>query len=62
MGMVVISSTLSVVPIETTLSTEAEPFGEAGRALETAFPRFADDLSWWMEAAKAQRQRKAPPY
>jgi hypothetical protein len=36
--------------------------GDGGQALERAFPRFADDLMWWVEAAKAQRQRKAPPY
>jgi NAD(P)H-dependent FMN reductase len=62
MGMVVVSSTLSVGPIGTTLSAEADPIGEGGHALEQAFPRFADDLSWWVEAAKVQRQRKAPPY
>jgi NAD(P)H-dependent FMN reductase len=62
MGMVVVSSTISVGPIAMTLSAEAEPIGESGKALEVAFPRFADDLSWWVEAAKAQRQRKAPPY
>ena len=27
-----------------------------------AFPRFADDLAWWMEAARAQREKKKPPY
>ena len=62
MGMVVISSTIAVGPIGQTLSTEGEPLGESGQALENAFPRFADDLMWWVEAAKAQRQRKAPPY
>ncbi len=62
MGMVVVSSTISVGPISATLSAEAEPIGESGKTLEVAFPRFADDLSWWVEAAKAQRQRKAPPY
>jgi hypothetical protein len=36
--------------------------GESGKALEGAFPRFADDLMWWVEAAKMQRQRKQPPY
>ena len=45
-----------------TLSAEGEPIGEGGKALERAFPRFADDLTWWIEAAKAQRARKAPPY
>ena len=62
MGMVVVSSTISVGPIAATLSAEAEPIGESGKTLEVAFRRFADDLSWWVEAAKAQRQRKAPPY
>lgn len=62
MGMVVISSTIGVGPIGQTMSAEGEPFGENGEALENAFPRFADDLAWWVEAAKAQRQRKAPPY
>src|SRR4030081_2107282 len=58
MGMVVISSTLAVGPIAQTLSADGQPLGEGGKALEHAFPRFADDLSWWMEAAKAQRERK----
>ena len=62
MGMVVVSSTIAVGPIAQTLSAEAEPVGAAGQAVEQAFPRFADDLMWWVEAAKAQRQRKAPPY
>ncbi|MBV9065314.1 MAG: NAD(P)H-dependent oxidoreductase [Bradyrhizobium sp.] len=62
MGMVVVSSTISVGPIGTTLTAEAIPIGEGGQALEKAFPRFADDLSWWVEAAKEQRRRKVPPY
>ncbi len=62
MGMVVISSTIAVGPIGQALSTEGEPTGESGAALTRAFPRFADDLAWWVEAAKAQRERKAPPY
>lgn len=62
MGMVVISSTIGVGPIGQTLSAEGEPTGDGGKALAHAFPRFADDLSWWVEAGKAQRQRKAPPY
>ncbi len=62
MGMVVISSTIAVGPIGQTLSAEGEPTNESGQALETAFPRFVDDLTWWVEAAKAQRERKAPPY
>ncbi|MDB5437519.1 MAG: NADPH-dependent reductase, partial [Phenylobacterium sp.] len=62
MGMVVISSTLTVGPITDTLSADAQPAGEAGQALERAFGRFADDLAWWTEAARAQRARRAPPY
>jgi NAD(P)H-dependent FMN reductase len=62
MGMVVVSSTIGVGPIGQTLSSEGEPTGDAGKALESAFPRFADDLTWWVEAAKQQRERKQPPY
>ena len=62
MGMVVVSSTIAVGLISHTLSAEGEPVGEAGKALEASFPRFADDLAWWIEAARAQRQRKPPPY
>ena len=62
MGMVVISSTIAVGPIAQTLSEQGEPTGEGGEVLERTFPRFADDLAWWMEAARAQRAKKAPPY
>src|SRR6195256_2877703 len=62
MGMVVISSTIAVGPIGQTLSAEGEPLGEGGSALAAAFPRFADDLAWWIEAAKDQRARKKRPY
>jgi NAD(P)H-dependent FMN reductase len=62
MGMVVVSSTLTVGPIGEALDAEAKPTGDAGRALQRTFPRFADDLAWWTEAAKSQRGRKAPPY
>ena len=62
MGMVVISSTLTVGPIAQTLDEAGQPIGDAGRALERAFGRFADDLAWWTEAAGAQRARAAPPY
>jgi NAD(P)H-dependent FMN reductase len=62
MGMVVISSTIAVGPIAQSLSADGKPVGEGGKALERAFPRFADDLFWWVEAAKAQRARQAPPF
>jgi NAD(P)H-dependent FMN reductase len=62
MGMVVISSTLTVGVIHETLDEHARPRGEAGKSLDRAFDRFADDLAWWTEAAKAQRAKRAPPY
>src|ERR1700726_4917864 len=62
MGMVVISSTLSLGPIAKTLTANGEPQGHAGQFLDGPFPRFADDLAWWAEAARSQRARKAPPY
>jgi NAD(P)H-dependent FMN reductase len=62
MGMVVISSTLTVGSITSALNEAAEPIGEGGARLERAFGRFADDLAWWTDAASAQRQRKKPPY
>ena len=62
MGMVVISSTIGVGQIAQALSPEGKPVGEGGKVLERAFPRFADDLAWWVEATKAQRARKPPPY
>jgi NAD(P)H-dependent FMN reductase len=62
MGMVVVSSTIAAGPIAQALSAEGQPVGEGGKALEHAFPRFAEDLLWWVEAAKEQRARKKPPY
>jgi len=62
MGMVVISSTLAVGSIAHALSADGTPTGESGKQLEAAFPRFADDLAWWIEAVRLQRSRKAPPY
>src|SRR6201987_5899966 len=62
MGMVVVSSTISAGPIAQTLSAEGQPIGEGGKALAHAFPRFAADFLWWVEAAKAQRAKKQPPY
>ena len=62
MGMVVVSSTIAVGPIAQTLAADGAAMGAGGEALERAFPRFADDLMWWVEAAKEQRRRKKPPY
>jgi NAD(P)H-dependent FMN reductase len=62
MGMVVTSSTIAVGSISQALSESGEPVGEGGKQLVRAFPRFAEDLTFWIEAAKAQRARKKPPY
>ncbi len=62
MGMPVIPSTLTVGQISQALDENAKPTGDGGKALERAFPRFADDLAWWAEAAREQRKKKAPPY
>jgi NAD(P)H-dependent FMN reductase len=62
MGMIVISSTLTVGPIASTLNEAGDATGDAGASLERAFPRFADDLRWWAEAAKTQHAKRAPPY
>ncbi|WP_439532149.1 NADPH-dependent FMN reductase [Polymorphobacter sp.] len=62
MGMVVVSSTLAVGGIGRALDRDGKPIGDGGAALAKAFPRFADDLGWWAEAARAQRAKVAPPY
>jgi LDH2 family malate/lactate/ureidoglycolate dehydrogenase len=60
--MVVISSTLMAGPITAALDEEGKPTGDGGAALERAFPRFAADLEWWVDAGRAQRERQSPPY
>ena len=62
MGMVVASSTLAVGPIAQTLDAAGQTTGDAGASLSRAFPRWADDLAWWTNAARAQRAVQAPPY
>ena len=62
MGMAVISSILPVARIGKTFDAEGRPVGDEGKQLERLFPRFADDLNWWIDAARAQRERQAPPY
>ena len=62
MGMVVVSSTLTVGPIAQTLDAQGHPIGDAGAALQRAFGRFADDLAWWTRAATVQRATTPPPY
>jgi NAD(P)H-dependent FMN reductase len=62
MGMVVVSSTLAVGGIGRALTADGRPSGEGGEQLTRAFPRFAADLGWWIEAARTQRARTPPPY
>ena len=62
MGMIVISSALSVGPVTDTLDEQGRPVGPAGKSLEHHFPTFADDLAWWANAARAHRAVKSPPY
>jgi len=62
MGMVVTSAPLAVGGIGQALSAAGEPTGDGGAALEKSFPRFADDLAWWTNAARLQRAKVPPPY
>ena len=62
MGMVVISSTITVGQVSQALDAEGRPTGEGGEALARGFPRFAADLEWWSQAARRQRAAQAPPY
>jgi NAD(P)H-dependent FMN reductase len=62
MGMVVVSSALAVGGIGHAFDADGEPTGEGGASLARAFPRFADDLAWWTEAARTQRAKQDPPY
>jgi NAD(P)H-dependent FMN reductase len=62
MGMIVISSSLAIGPITEALDEDGNPIGTSGAYLDRRFPRFVDDLTWWMDAAAAQRLRSKPPY
>jgi NAD(P)H-dependent FMN reductase len=62
MGMIVVSSSITIGPITEALDEEGNPIGASGDYLDHRFPRFVDDLTWWMEAASAQRLRSKPPF
>ncbi|HZG33353.1 MAG TPA: NADPH-dependent FMN reductase, partial [Sphingopyxis sp.] len=62
MGMVVTSTPLSLARIGGAFDEGGQPAGEDGGRIAKAFPRFADDLGWWIDAAGAQRARQAPPF
>ncbi|WP_217908049.1 NADPH-dependent FMN reductase [Parasphingorhabdus flavimaris] len=62
MGMVVTSMPLALGGVHKAFDETGAPTGSDGDRLARNFPKFADDLRWWAEAAKAQRSRKDPPY
>lgn len=62
MGMVVIPSMLSVGQISKALDEDGMPTGSDGESLDRNFGRFADELTWWADAAEAQKARAKPPY
>jgi len=62
LGMIVTSTSLSLARIGGAFDADGKPAGEDGGRLEKAFPRFADDLAWWIDAASGQRERQAPPF
>ncbi len=62
MGMVVTSTPLSLARIGGAFDEGGQPAGEDGGRIAKAFPRFVDDLGWWIDAAGAQRARQAPPF
>ena len=62
MGMIVVSQFAVGRPDFESLVRQGRADRRRWKALEGAFVGFADDLSWWVEAAKAQRAKKAPPY
>ena len=62
MGMVVTSTPLSLARIGGAFDADGQPAGEDGGRIAKAFPRFADDLGWWIDAANGQRVRQDPPF
>ncbi len=62
MGMAVTSSILPVGRICGAFDADEQPTGEDGARLVKSFPRFADDLNWWIDAAKTQCAKVDPPY
>ena len=62
MGMPSVSSYFPVPRIGTALSEDGEPQGDAAEHMERSFTRFASDLVWWAEAAKAKRAEGPAPY
>lgn len=55
LGMAVVPATIAVPQVGQTLDAEDMPQGSAGEAMVRAFGGFADELLWWVEAARRQR-------
>jgi NAD(P)H-dependent FMN reductase len=62
MGIVVVSSTVTVGQVSEALDADGHPTGPGGDALTRSFPHFAADLEWWAEAGQRQRAEHTPPY
>lgn len=62
MGMVVTSTPLSLARIGGAFGEDGRPAGEDGARIAKAFPRFADDLGWWIDAARAQKAKQGLPF
>ena len=62
MGMVVTSTVLALGGVHKAFDESGVPTGVDGERLARNFPKFADDLRWWAEAALKQRSERAPPY
>ena len=62
MGMIVTSTPLSLARIGGAFDADGQPAGEDGGRIAKAFPRFADDLYWWIDAAAAQHAKTGRPF
>lgn len=62
MGMVVTSTPLALGGVHKAFDEAGTPTGGDGERLVRNFPKFAEDLRWWAEAAMTQRAKRAPPY
>ena len=62
MGMIVTSTARSLARIGGAFDADGKPAGEDGGRIAKAFPRFADDLNWWIDAAAVQRAKAGTPF
>ena len=62
MGMVVTSTPLALGGVHKAFDESGAATGSDGERLQRNFPKFADDLRWWAEAAMRQRAERTPPY